>query len=324
MNEGLGGERIWPMEQGWTWTDLQIEDWDSQAIKRLVLSKPVTEEWITSIPAANTNYLSVRFAEDQEPLIFGAMSYSVKQEINSETECERFHFFVSRTELVTVNLDEHTRFVMNSRERLNLLAGCKWPIDGMFVLARTLLHYFHEGMDKFEINLRKVEETMRQRNEKNIMDRILNARFELLFWSNLFIPYLELITAAREAYLGELDHSVYFQRFYYRADRMETLFSHYEKEIDTLILIDDAVSAFRGNDIMKTLTLITAIFTPAMVIGAIWGMNFDYLPWIHSGTWGFTAIILIVLFCSGGLYAWMWMKGWTGDLLRVRRKNSNL
>ncbi|WP_138494762.1 magnesium transporter CorA family protein [Paenibacillus pinistramenti] len=324
MDQGLGRERIWRMQAGWTWTDLQMEDWNAPELKRLLDETPLTEEWIKGTADMHTNYLSVRFPEGQHPIIFGVMPYSLKPDVNSERECEHFLFFVSQTELITVNLDEKTRFILNSRERINMFLDCKQPVDGLFVLARTILHYFHEGMDKFEINLRKVEEVMREHNEKNLMDRILDSRFELLYWSNLFIPYLELITAAREAYLDELDKSISFKRFYYRAERMETLFNHYEKEIDTLIMIDDAVSAFRGNDIMKTLTIITAIFTPATVIGAIWGMNFDYLPWIKAGSNGFVLITLIILLSTGGLYVWMWMKGWTGDLLRVRRKNSNL
>ncbi|AWB47044.1 magnesium transporter [Paenibacillus sp. CAA11] len=312
------------MEQGWTWVDLKAPSWDDPKIRELIETYPETEEWIRDITTIETNYLSVRFPGHDNPQIFGSLLYSIKEKINDSAECEQFHFFVSRKLLITLNLDDHTRFIMNSRERLDMLANCQLPIDGMFVLCRTILHYFHTGLDRFELNLREVEELMRERNEKNIMEQIMEARFELLFWSNLFIPYLELITGAREAYMEELDKSIYFKRFYYRAERMETLFSHYEKEIDTLIMIDDAVSGVRGNEIMKTLTIITAIFTPATVIGAIWGMNFDYLPWIHQGTWGFVLIMGITLGFTLGLYLLMWSRGWTGDLLKfTRRKRQN-
>lgn len=323
MEEALDKERIWEMEHGWTWIDLKLDGWEDPAARRLLEKYPLTEEWLKALPSEEMNYLSVRFPEEMEALIFGSMPYSVKEEVNADSECERFLFFVSPGELITVNLDDHTRFVMNSRERVNMLASCTKPIDGLFVLTRTILHYFHQGMDRFELNLRQVEETMKHRNEKYIMDRILNSRFELLHWSNMFIPYLELLTAAREAYMDQIEDSVYFRRFHYRAERMETLFTHYEKEIDTLIMIDDAVSGYRGNDIMKTLTIITAIFTPATVIGAIWGMNFDFLPWVHMGTQGFILIMAITLLCTFGLYTWMRVKGWTGDLLKGQR-NSNL
>jgi Mg2+ and Co2+ transporter CorA len=39
----------------------------------------------------------------------------------------------------------------------------------------------------------------------------------------------------------------------------------------------------RTNDIMRTLTVLTAIFLPLNLITGIFGMNFDSLPLIHQG-----------------------------------------
>jgi len=40
----------------------------------------------------------------------------------------------------------------------------------------------------------------------------------------------------------------------------------------------------RTNAIMRTLTVLTAIFLPLNLITGIFGMNFDSLPLIHSAT----------------------------------------
>ncbi|OVE62950.1 magnesium transporter, partial [Chryseobacterium mucoviscidosis] len=90
-------------------------------------------------------------------------------------------------------------------------------------------------MDQFEHNLRLVEKDMRTRNRRSLMDNILSSRFELLEWSNLFIPFQELIAAAKEGYHGELDASRSFQQLLHRVERMERLIYHYEREIDTLV-----------------------------------------------------------------------------------------
>ena len=34
---------------------------------------------------------------------------------------------------------------------------------------------------------------------------------------------------------------------------------------------------------MKTLTVITTIFTPVMALGALWGMNFKHMPNLSGG-----------------------------------------
>lgn len=309
------GRREFQSEQGWTWHDLEVISWSEHDFAPLEERYPEIKDWLRKIQEIETNYLSVRFPDGIQPVLFGSMLYSLDEKIEDGNNFVFMHFFVSTEVLITINLDSQTRNVMNTKEKLVMLASCEKPIDGMFVLARTLLHYFHVGMDRFERNLRKVEEVMRKRNQKNLMDQILDARFELLYWSNLFIPFQELITAAKEAYLDELCDSKHYMRFLHRAERMNGLFEHYEKEIDTLISIDDAVAGFRGNDIMKTLTIITVLFTPAMVIGAVWGMNFDFLPWVKDGVTGFILITAVIIASTLGFYAWIRMKGWTKDLL---------
>ncbi|MEF2967550.1 magnesium transporter CorA family protein [Paenibacillus sp. M1] len=311
--------------QGWSWIDLTVDRWDSPEVRRLYSDHPCVKEWLDMLPEAETNYLSVRFPDGREPILFGSLLYSAREEIkNGAGDCVLMHFFVGKEILVTINLDDDTFKVLEQPEHKEMLLSYPRPIDGMFVIMRAILHYFHTGMDRFERKLRRVEEIMKKRNRKNLMDQILNARFELLYWSNLFIPFLELVTAAREAYLEGMDESVPFKRFLHRAERMSGLFDHYEKEIDTLISIDDAVSAFRGNDIMKTLTILTAVFTPATVIGAVWGMNFDFLPWVNEGFVGFLFITALILFVTAGFYFWIKAKGWTGDLLEVDEEDSNL
>lgn len=317
--------RVERSDPEWTWTDFEIGDWDGPEMRQLAEDYPSAADWFDMLPDAEASYLSVRFPDGREPLIFGSLLYSVQKEIKEGAkDCAIMHFLVTTTRLVTINLDANTRDVMNHQDHMEMLRSCRGPIDGLFVLTRTILHYFHTGMDHFERNLRRVEEIMKKRNRKHLMDQILNARFELVYWSNLFIPFLELVTAAREAYLEEMDESVPFKRFLYRAERMGELLTHYEKEIDTLISIDDAVSAFRGNDIMKTLTIMTAVFTPATVIGAIWGMNFDFLPWVKLGFAGFLLITGLTLISTIGFYIWIKAKGWTGDLLEVGKEDKNL
>jgi hypothetical protein len=87
--------------------------------------------------------------------------------------------------------------------------------------------------------------------------------------------------------------------------------------------MDDAISSFRGNDIMKTLTIFTVLFLPATVIGALWGMNFQFLPWSKQD-WGFGVMCGGIGIITVGIYFWLWRKGWTGDLLVKKRQKLKL
>ncbi|MCA3238821.1 MAG: magnesium transporter CorA family protein [Curvibacter sp.] len=77
-----------------------------------------------------------------------------------------------------------------------------------------------------------------------------------------------------------------------------------EQSVETAVQIHFNAQSNRTNDIMRTLTVLTAIFLPLNLIAGIFGMNFEFIPLIHeaSGFWwamgamGLTAVGLALLF----------------------------
>lgn len=61
----------------------------------------------------------------------------------------------------------------------------------------------------------------------------------------------------------------------------------------------------RTNDIMRTLTVLTAIFLPLNLITGIFGMNFDSLPLIHTGT-GLWITLGVMIALGLGLMLFFW------------------
>ncbi|MBB6576363.1 hypothetical protein HNP33_000411 [Comamonas odontotermitis] len=73
-----------------------------------------------------------------------------------------------------------------------------------------------------------------------------------------------------------------------------------EQSTETAVQMHFSVQSNRANDIMRTLTTITAIFLPLNLIAAIFGMNFEFIPLIHKedGFWwamGVMALITVTL-----------------------------
>ncbi|UCH15963.1 MAG: magnesium transporter CorA family protein [Burkholderiales bacterium] len=67
----------------------------------------------------------------------------------------------------------------------------------------------------------------------------------------------------------------------------------------------------RTNDIMRTLTVLTAIFLPLNLVTGIFGMNFDALPLIHSAT-GVWITLGLMAALGVGLGAYFWRKRYLG------------
>jgi magnesium transporter len=77
-----------------------------------------------------------------------------------------------------------------------------------------------------------------------------------------------------------------------------------EQSAETAVQIHFSAVGNRTNDIMRTLTALTAIFLPLNLIAGIFGMNFELLPLTHqaAGFWwtlgamGFIAVLLGIVF----------------------------
>lgn len=72
-----------------------------------------------------------------------------------------------------------------------------------------------------------------------------------------------------------------------------------EQSAETVVQIHFAAQGHRTNDIMRTLTAVTAIFLPLNLFTGFFGMNFEHLPLIHSieGMW--SALLLLIALALG-------------------------
>ena len=72
-----------------------------------------------------------------------------------------------------------------------------------------------------------------------------------------------------------------------------------EQSAETAVQIHFAAQGQRTNDIMRTLTAVTAIFLPLNLFTGFFGMNFDHLPLIHSTEGMWLALGLLALLATG-------------------------
>jgi magnesium transporter len=78
-----------------------------------------------------------------------------------------------------------------------------------------------------------------------------------------------------------------------------------EQSAETTVQMHFSVQSNRTNDIMRTLTALTAIFLPLNLITGFFGMNFEFMPIIHSfnGFW-WTLSFMVCLIAAAVLVLW--------------------
>ena len=91
-------------------------------------------------------------------------------------------------------------------------------------------------------------------------------------------------------------------------EHIERVLSHVrrlEHSAENAVQMHFSALSHRTNDIMRTLTVLTAIFMPLNLVTGFFGMNFDKLPLIHSATgmW-VTVLLMIVIGITWGGFFW--------------------
>ena len=80
-----------------------------------------------------------------------------------------------------------------------------------------------------------------------------------------------------------------------------------EQNAETAVQMHFSAQSNRTNDIMRTLTALTAVFLPLNLIAGIFGMNFEFIPFIHDRT-GFWWAMGSMVFVAVGLSVYFWRK----------------
>ena len=93
-------------------------------------------------------------------------------------------------------------------------------------------------------------------------------------------------------------------------EHIERVLSHVrrlEASIENAVQMHFSAQGNRTNEIMRTLTVLTAIFMPLNLVTGFFGMNFEGLPLIHSAR-GFWIIFSLMLALGVALSWWFWRK----------------
>jgi magnesium transporter len=93
-------------------------------------------------------------------------------------------------------------------------------------------------------------------------------------------------------------------------DRVVQHVRRLEHNTETAVQMHFSVQGNRTNDTMRTLTALTAIFLPLNLIAGIFGMNFEFMPWLHrpapfGGRWAaWSPLPPRWAWCSGANAIW--------------------
>lgn len=270
--------------------------------------------WMDQSKNPSVNILHTHTIERGKESLWGSLIY--RQSAKSQGAREVFHFYLSHDVLVTNEIRFETGTDLEKDEMLQQMKGASSSIEVMMIILGEMVASILHKIDSFEERLHGLLWAIKEKNNKKTLEKIENIRHEILLWKHLIMGFQEIKMAIEEAFGTTVIEEVEYQRTSTRIDRCVMLVNSYEDEVNNMVDIENVVANYRGNEIMKTLTVLTTLFTPIMAWGALWGMNFENMPEL---TWqfGYIAALLVILGSTFVLYLYLKRKGWMGDILQT-------
>jgi magnesium transporter len=177
-------------------------------------------------------------------------------------------------------------------------------------------------MDDFDERINELEENifeLKQPNQK-ILQETLDLKRSVLRLRRISAKQLEILYRMSHGQFRLISGPVlpFFRDIYDHMLRVTDLAESYRDIIGSALEAYLSVVSNRLNEVMKVLTIFSAIMLPLTFIVGVYGMNFDYMPELHSRygyyvVWGFMIAVVV------GMIFLFWKRGWIGGSRKSER-----
>lgn len=180
-----------------------------------------------------------------------------------------------------------------------------------YALLDTIVDHYFIVLEEMDVYLEKLEEELVSSPKPFTLQKIQHTKRDTIFLRKSIWPMREvisrfqridspLVTSVTQVYLRDVyDHTI--------------------QAIDIIEMFRDIVSGMldlyisniniRTNDIMKVLTIVSTIFVPLTFISSLYGMNFEYMPELHT-RWGYPLTLFIMLSVAVGMLIFFRRRHW--------------
>lgn len=219
----------------------------------------------------------------------------------SELETIAIHLVVTDTSIVSWSMDpsvaqdfEETRSKLLSHPGLiqssNHLA---------FYVVDDLLEATFPFFDEFNDRVAHIEhQTLHENHGTHIKEEIFRLKRMTMQVRRILSSQRDVAYQLARYWSGEASmDAIYSFELYDHVIRLSDTADTYREMMDTILDIYLSSVSNRLNEIVKTLTIVTALFMPTSVIAALYGMNFRDIPGADN-PWGFYMVIGTVVVIS--------------------------
>ena len=259
---------------------------------------------------------------------FPGYIYFILHGVTAQTNTEQFNTieldgFLGRNFVLTYH-HEDFRSIDHVKKlvRSSPVPCQRGPAYLLYQVLDQLVDYYMPLLDDFDENLVQLEDRIftLTTSDNSILEEIQQLKRSILRLRRISGKQLNIIYRMSHGEFSMISQEMlpFFRDIHDHLTRIADLAESYRDLIGGALDSYLSVVSNRTNDIMKVLTIFSAIMLPLTFIAGLYGMNFDNLPELHW-QYSYFVVIGIMIVVAVIMLTFFWRKGWLGKTEKRQR-----
>ncbi len=314
------------IEENWTAADLPELLKDSSAVIWVDMEAPTEADERVLLDVFKFHPLTVEDCRENRhyPKVeeFEGYLYFIVHGVTADISPERFNTieldgFLGSNYVITYH-HEMFRSINNVKQLLRTTpVACQRGTA--FLLHQILdqvVDYYSPVLDDFDDRIDKLEDdifTLKRPNNM-ILSEIMDLKRSVLRLRRISVKQMDILHRMSRGEFALITEEMrpFYRDVYDHLVRVVDLAENYRDLISGSLEAYLSVVSNRLNEIMKVLTIFSAIMLPLTFIAGVYGMNFDNMPELHS-RYGYYGVWIIMLAVAIAMLLFFKRRGWIGS-----------
>jgi magnesium transporter len=250
--------------------------------------------------------------EEYREQLFLVLHKLVAPEASSEAlRSLELHAFVGDSYLLTIQ-DAELPEVTSVRERLVSEPGLSERSMAYvyYLICEKLSHNNFDTLDTLFDAVEAIEDSVLRQEDDDALPELFTAKRRLASARRLIVPQREVVSLLLEPGTPFIDERArpYFRRVLDVLMRMSEAIDTQREILSNVLDAHLSLVSNRTNDIMKSLTLLSAIFLPLSFVTGFFGQNFTHLPFDNVALMWVGLLVCLVV--PAAMLIWFRRRKW--------------
>ena len=242
--------------------------------------------------------------------------HGIKPGITSSTNfaTKELDGYLGKNFVVTFHIDRF-KSIRDIKQQLrnNTFACQRGAAYLLHQILDRLVDLYMPIIDDFENAVNSLEDRvfLMKQSDNEILEEIMDLRRSVVRMKRISVRQLDVLYRMSHGEFPQIPDNVlpFYRDVHDHLLRISDLSESYRDLVNGLFDIHFSVTANKTNDIIKFLTIFSAIWLPLSFIAGVYGMNFENMPELKTRhgyffTLGLMAVVTL------GLLGYFWYKGW--------------